>query len=77
MGVVKKAVKAVGKVVGDVLGTSQKPVSLETKVPAQQLERQQEVGAEDIQIGHGEEDSQAGAKGKRGLVRPVASSLGV
>lgn len=77
MGVVKKAVKAVGKVVGGVLGTSQKSVSLETKVPAQQLERQQEVGAEDIQIGHGEEDSQAGAKGKRGLVRPVASSLGV
>ena len=82
MGVVKKAVKAVGKVVGGVLGTSQKPfsqqpVSLETKVPAQQLVRQQEVGAEDIQIGHGEEDSQAGAKGKRGLVRPVASSLGV
>ena len=77
MGVVKKAVKAVGKVVGGVLGTSQKPVSLETKVPAQQLERQQEIGAEDIQIGHGEEDSQAGAKGKRGLVRPVASSLGV
>ena len=54
MGVVKKAVKAVGKVVGGVLGTSQKPVSLETKVPAQQLERQQEVGAEDIQIGPGE-----------------------
>ena len=73
MGVVKKAVKGVGKLVGGVLGTSQKPVSLETKVPAQQLERQQEVGAEDIQIGHGEE----GAKGKRGLVRPVASSLGV
>lgn len=77
MGVVKKAVKGVGKLVGGVLGMSQRPVSLETKVPAQQLERQQEVGAEDIQIGHGEEDSQAGAKGKRGLVRPVASSLGV
>lgn len=77
MGVVKKAVSAVGKAVGGVLGMNQNPINLETKVPAQQLERQQEVGAEDIQIGHGEDDSQAGAKGKRGLVRPVASSLGV
>lgn len=77
MGVVKKAVKAVGKVVGGVLGADQRPVQVETKVPAQQLERKQEVGAEDIEIGGGDDTSLSTAKGKRGLVRPVASSLGV
>lgn len=79
MGVVKKAVKAVGKAVGGVLGADQRPrpVQVETKVPAQQLERKQEVGAEDIEIGGGDDTSISTAKGKRGLVRPVASSLGV
>ncbi|UXQ88714.1 hypothetical protein IODZLFCR_CDS0041 [Salmonella phage vB_SalP_SE29] len=77
MGVVKKAVKAVSKAVGGVLGADQRPVQVETKVPAQQLARQQEVGAEDIEVGGGDDTSTSSAKGKRGLVRPVASSLGV
>lgn len=69
MGVVKKAFKAVG--------LAQDTPRIETKVPAQQLTRQQEVGAEDIQIGSDEDSTDTAAKGKRGLVRPVASSLGV
>ena len=69
MGVVKKAFKAVG--------LAQDAPRIETKVPAQQLARQQEVGAEDIEIGGGNDTSTSSAKGKRGLVRPVASSLGV
>lgn len=69
MGVVKKAFQAVG--------LAQKAPRIEVaKVPAQQLERQTEVKSEDIQIGQ-EDDAAASAKGKRGLVRPVASSLGV
>lgn len=64
----KKALSAVGLV--------QEPPKLETKVPARQLERQQEVGAEEIQLG-GNDDTTSGAKGKRGLVRPVASSVKV
>lgn len=70
MGVVKKVTKAVGKVLG---GDAPR---IETKVPAQQLERQAEVGAEDIQVG-ADDTATSTAKGKRGLVRPVASSLGV
>lgn len=69
MGVVKKAFKAIG--------LTQEAPRLETKIPAQQLERQQEVGAEDIEVGGGDSTSTSSAKGKRGLVRPVASSLGV
>lgn len=76
MGVVKKVVKGVGGLVGGILGGGQKAPKLETKVPAQQLERQTEVGAEDIQIGSDDLDTTQAAKGKRGLVRPVASSLG-
>lgn len=72
MGVVKKITKGVGKL----LGGGEAP-RIETKVPAQQLERKQEVGAEDIEIGAGDDTTTSGAKGKRGLVRPVASSLGV
>lgn len=72
MGVVKKAVKAVGSVLGG--GSAPR---IETKVPAQQLERKAEVGAEDIQIGADDTTDTSSAKGKRGLVRPVASSLGV
>ncbi|WJJ57707.1 hypothetical protein MidiMira_32 [Proteus phage MidiMira-UFV02] len=68
MGVVKKAFKAIG--------LAQDAPRLETKVPARQLDRQQEVGAEEVQLGK-EEEGGAGAKGKRGLVRPVASSLKV
>lgn len=68
MGVVKKAFKAVG--------LAQDAPRIEAKVPAQQLERQPETEAEDIQIGVGD-DATASAKGKRGLVRPVASSLKV
>lgn len=67
MGIVKKATKA--------LGLSPDVPRMETKIPAQQLERQEEVGADEIQLGQ-EEDTK-GAKGKRGLVRPVASSLKV
>lgn len=66
MGVVKKAMQAVG--------LAQRPVNLDTKVPALQPERQSETNPEDIQLGT--EDTAAGAKGKRGLVRPVASSIG-
>ena len=68
MGVVKKAFKAVG--------LAQDAPRIEAKVPAQQLERQPETEAEDIHIGAGD-DATASAKGKRGLVRPVASSLKV
>lgn len=69
MGVVKKAFKAIG--------LAQDAPRIEAKVPAQQLERKPETEAEDIQIGAGSDDSTASAKGKRGLVRPVASSLKV
>lgn len=68
MGVVKKAFKAIG--------LAQDAPKLETKVPAQQLARTPETEAEDITVGAGDEAT-SGAKGKRGLVRPVASSLGV
>lgn len=68
MGVVKKAFKAIG--------LAQDAPRIEAKVPAQQLERKPETEAEDIQIGAGG-DATASAKGKRGLVRPVASSLKV
>lgn len=68
MSVVKKAFKAVG--------LAQDVPRLETKVPAQQLERQEEIGADQVQIGGDDSDS-VGGKGKRSLVRPVASSLGV
>lgn len=68
MGVVKKAFKAIG--------LAQDAPRIEAKVPAQQLERKPETEAEDIQIG-AREDATASAKGKRGLVRPVASSLKV
>ena len=70
MSVVKKAFKAIGL-------ASDAP-RIEAKVPAQQLERKPETEAEDIQIGAGDDDdATASAKGKRGLVRPVASSLKV
>lgn len=46
----------------------------EVKTPAQQLERKQEVGADDVQLGSSDEST--AAKGKRSLVRPVATSLG-
>ena len=68
MGVVKKAFKAIG--------LAQDAPRIEAKVPAQQLERKPETEAEDIQIG-ADDDATASAKGKRGLVRPVASSLKV
>lgn len=79
MGVVKKVTNAVGGVVGSVLGgkpaAAPSVVIPEVQTPAQQLERQSEVGADEIQIGaDGGADSTG--KGKRGLVRPVASSLG-
>lgn len=69
MGVVKKAFKAIG--------LAQDTPRIEAKVPAQQLERKPETEAEDIQIGAGGDDATASAKGKRGLIRPVASSLKV
>jgi len=70
MGIVKKAFKAVGL-------APEAPRIEAAKVPAQQLERKPETEAEDIQIGAGDDDTTAPAKGKRGLVRPVASSLKV
>lgn len=70
MSVVKKAFKAVGL-------AQDAPKIEAAKVPARQLERQPEVEAEEIQLGGSEDDSAAASKGKRGLVRPVASSLGV
>ncbi|CAK6604978.1 hypothetical protein PmP19_22 [Proteus phage PmP19] len=68
MSIVNKAFKAVG--------IASKTPTLETKVPAQQLERQAEVGADSVNIGADDSNS-VGGKGKRSLVRPVASSLGV
>lgn len=65
MSVVKKAFNAVG------LG-AQTP-RLETKVPALAATREAEVGADDISIGTDDTNT---VKGKRGLVRPVASSIG-
>nr|DAP74207.1 MAG TPA: virion assembly protein [Caudoviricetes sp.] len=69
MGVVKKAFKAIGL-------AQDAPRIEAAKVPAQQLERKPEVEAEEIELGQGD-DASSSAKGKRGLVRPVASSLGV
>lgn len=66
MSVVKKAFQAVG--------LAQKPVNVDTKVPALAPERTSETNAEDITIGT--EDSTTNPKGKRGLIRPVASSIG-
>ena len=68
MSIVNKAFKAVG--------LAPSTPKLETKVPAQQLERQAEVGADAVTIGAADSNS-VGGKGKRSLVRPVASSLGV
>lgn len=70
MSVVKKTV---GAVTG-ALGLSPRVNIPETKTPAQQLERTPEVTPDEITIGTDEDTT--GAKGKRGLVRPVASSLG-
>lgn len=55
------------------LGIANKPPKMETKTPALQAERESETKPEDITLGT---DDTSGAKGKRGLVRPVASSLG-
>lgn len=72
MGILKKIVKGVGSVLG--LG-GQTPKMPEIKTPAQQLERQSEVGAEDITMGADDETSTT--KGKRALLRPTTStSLG-
>ena len=69
MGVVKKAFKAIGL-------ASETPRIEAAKVPAQQLERQPETEAEDVTLGQ-DDDTTTTSRGKRGLVRPVASSLGV
>ncbi|UVD33088.1 hypothetical protein [Escherichia phage NTNC80A] len=69
MGVVKKAFKAIGL-------APEAPRIEAAKVPAQQLERQPETEAEDVTLGQ-EDDTTTTSRGKRGLVRPVASSLGV
>lgn len=66
MGVVKKAFQTVG--------LAQAPVRMETKTPALQPERQSETAPEDVTIGT--DDALTTPKGKRGLVRPVASSIG-
>lgn len=71
MSVVKKAVG----VVGGALGLKPRVNIPETKTPAQQLERTPETTPDQIQIGS-DDDTASGAKGKRALVRPVASSLG-
>lgn len=70
MSVVKKGISAIG----GVLGLSPRVNIPETKIPAQQLERQPETTTEDIQVGT--DDNTTPAKGNRSLVRPVASSLG-
>lgn len=69
MGVVKKAFKAIGL-------APEAPRIEAAKVPAQQLERQPETEAEDVTLGQ-DDDTTTTSRGKRGLVRPVASSLGV
>lgn len=70
---------AVKKVVGSVFGGNKVKVQapkIETKVPAQKLERQPEVEVDDIQMGGSEQETTS--KGKRSLLRPVANSgLGV
>lgn len=80
MGAIKKVVKKVGKAVGGVvkgaagmLGLGGQDAQMpEIKTPAQQLERQSEVAAEDITMGTDDETSQT--KGKRALLRPTSSS---
>lgn len=66
MSIIKKPLQAIG--------LAQEAPRLETKVPALQPTRESETGAEDITLGS--DDDLSTAKGKRGLVRPVASSLG-
>lgn len=66
MSVIKKVTNAIG--------LTQNTPQLETKVPAQQLNRESEVDPAEIQVGSG--DDGGTAKGKRSLVRPVSSSLG-
>lgn len=66
MSVIKKVTNAIG--------LTQNTPQLETKVPAQQLNRESEVDPAEIQVGSG--DDVGTAKGKRSLVRPVSSSLG-
>lgn len=84
MGAIKKvAKKATGAVSGVVkgvtgmLGLGGQDINMpEIKTPAQQLARESEVGAEDIQSGVDDESGIA-AKGKRALLRPAStSSLG-
>lgn len=71
MGVVKKATN----LVGGVLGLKPRVNIPETKTPALQQERTPETTSEDVTLGV-DDDTTVGAKGKRSLVRPVASSLG-
>lgn len=78
MGLFKKVVKnttgALGSVAG-MVGLGQKAQMPTIKTPAQQLERQAEVGTEDITLGT--DDDTSVAKGKRALLRPTANtSLG-
>lgn len=69
MGVVKKAFKAIGL-------APETPKIEAAKTPAQQLAREPETTAEDITLGQ-DDSATAAARGKRVLIRPVASSLGV
>lgn len=66
MSIIKKPLQAVG--------LAQEAPRLETKVPALAPTRESETGAGDITLGGA--DDLTSPKGKRGLVRPVASSLG-
>lgn len=71
MSVVKKATG----LVGGMLGLKPRVNIPETKNPALQQERTPETTTENVTLG-ADDDTTAGAKGKRSLVRPVASSLG-
>ncbi|AIM51255.1 hypothetical protein phD2B_0029 [Lelliottia phage phD2B] len=74
MGSLKKVLKKAADPLG--LFTSPDIKVPEMKTPAQQLTRQEEVGADDITMGTDDETSTA-AKGKRALLRPsTGSSLG-
>lgn len=70
MSVVKKATG----IVGGMLGLKPRINIPDTKTPALQQERTPETTTEDVTLGS--EDDSLAAKGKRSLVRPVASSLG-
>ena len=75
MGSLKKVFKKTVNVASLGLLGGEEVKAPEVKTPAQQLTRQEEVGADEITMGTDDETSTA--KGKRALLRPsTGSSLG-